>query len=90
MQLDLATAPHDAAVTADDVLLFAESNSRFIVEVSPGHQEEFERSMAGVPIGCVGTVIEGTDFVVKGIDGETVVQTTIDQLKENWQATFRW
>ena len=90
MQLSLTNLPRDASVTTDDVSLFSESNSRFIVEVEPEKQEAFKKGMAGVPIGCIGTVLESGDFVVNGTDGNTIVQTTIDRLKESWQATFRW
>ena len=112
MHLSLTDLPRDADVTTDDVSLFSESNSRFIVEVAPEKQEAFEkcmadvhsvmvglspqvkeafeRGMAGVPIGCIGTVVESADFVVNGIDGSVIVETTIDQLKESWQGTFRW
>ena len=112
MHLSLMDVPRDPDVTADDALLFSESNSRFVVEVAPEKQKAFERCMAGVhsviagvspqvkeafekgiagiPIGCIGTVVEGMDFVVNGIDGNAIVETTIDRLKESWQGTFRW
>ena len=90
MHLSLMDVPRDPDVTADDVLLFAESNSRFIVEVAPEKQETFEKRMAGIPIGCIGTVVDSTDFVVNGTDRSTIVETTIDRLKESWQGTFRW
>ena len=112
MQLSLTSVPRAPDVTADDALLFSESNSRFIAEVAPEKQEAFERCMAGVPpvmtglspqvkeafekgiagvpIGCIGTVVEGVDFVINGTDGSAIVETTIDRLKESWQGTFRW
>ena len=90
MHLSLMDVPRDPDVTAADALLFSESNSRFIVEVAPEKQEAFEKSIAGIPIGCIGTAVEGTDFVVNGTDGSTIVETTIDRLKESWQGTFRW
>ena len=90
MHLSLMNVPRDPDVTTDDVSLFSESNSRFIVEVAPEKQEAFEKCMADVPIGCIGTVVESADFVVSGIDGSTIVETTIDRLKESWQGTFRW
>lgn len=90
MHLSLMDVPHDADVTTDDVSLFSESNSRFVVEVPPEKQEAFEKCMVGIPIGCIGTVVGSTDFVINGTDGSTVVETTIDRLKESWQETFRW
>ena len=90
MALDLANAPRDTAVTADDTLLFSESNSRFIVEIAPDKQEAFEGAMTGTPIGCIGAVVADANFRVKGMGGEPIVETTINQLKESWQSTFRW
>jgi phosphoribosylformylglycinamidine synthase len=89
MELDLANAPRDAEVTSDDVLLFAESNSRFIVEISRAKRTAFEDRMAGVPFGCIGRIVTYPDFIVRGISGETVVSAEIYQLKEAWQSTFR-
>jgi hypothetical protein len=60
------------------------------VEIASDKQEAFEQSTTGVPIGCIGTVIEGTDFVINGMDGQPIIQATIDRLKESWQGTFRW
>ena len=90
MHLSLVNVPCDPDAKTDDVSLFSESNSRFIVEVVPEKQEAFEKCMVGVPIGCIGTVVESADFIVEGTDGSTVVETTIDRLKESWQGTFRW
>lgn len=89
MELDLAGVPRDAEVTTDDVLLFAESNSRFILEVSRENCAAFEGFMEGVPYGCIGRIIERPEFAIRGIGGETVVETKIHQLKEAWQSTFR-
>jgi phosphoribosylformylglycinamidine synthase II len=90
MELEMINTPRDELVAADDILLFSESNSRFIVTVSPDKHGAFEHLMSDVPIGCIGAVIAGVDFVVKGLHGETIVQTSINQLKESWQGTFRW
>ena len=90
MRLSLTNVPCEVDVATDDVLLFSESNSRFVAEVAPEKQEAFEKCMACIPIGCIGTVVESGDFVVDGTDGSAIVETTIDRLKESWQGTFRW
>jgi phosphoribosylformylglycinamidine synthase len=90
MQLDLGHVPRDASITADNILLFAESNSRFVVGISPDKREAFEMAMVGIPFGCIGTIVETTDFVIKGMGGGTIIRTTINRLKESWQSTFRW
>ena len=89
MALELASVPRDAEVTTDDVLLFSESNSRFIVEVSRGNCATFEDCMVGVPFGCIGRIVKHPVFAIKGIFGDRVVRTEIHQLKQVWQNTFR-
>ena len=90
MEIDLANVPCDIKVATDDVLLFAESNSRFIVEVSRGNQTSFEKLMAGVPYGCIGRIgARYGSFTIKGISGKTVVKADSIQLKKAWKSTFR-
>ncbi|MDD5746559.1 MAG: hypothetical protein PHO30_04765, partial [Candidatus Omnitrophica bacterium] len=74
----------------DDVLLFSESNSRFVVEVAPRHQSAFERMLKGTAHACVGRITSTKDFRVTGINGEMVVACGIDGLKEAWQKPLRW
>ncbi len=85
MSLNLAKVPTGEEITNDDFLLFSESNSRFLVEIDPHHQEAFENQMAGVPIGCLGTVTETSDFTINGLTGKRVVEITIGTLKSAWQ-----
>lgn len=69
MQLSLTNVPRDAEVTTDDVLLFSESNSRFIVEVTPEKQEAFEKCMAGVYSEMVGLSPQVRQAFEKGTAG---------------------
>ena len=66
MSLNLNKIPTGDEIAADDYLLFSESNSRFIVEIEPQHQQAYENHMSGVPIGYLGTVIDAPEFVIKG------------------------
>ena len=69
MQLSLVNVPRDADVTTDDVALFSESNSRFIVEVAPEKQEAFEKCMAGVYSEIVGLSPQVRQEFEKGTAG---------------------
>lgn len=89
MHLNLAEVPTTDEI-ADDVLLFSESNSRFLVEVEPQHRETYETCMTDVPIGCLGTVTKESAFVVTGLDGCRIVETSIAVLKSAWQDSLRW
>ena len=85
MSLNLNDIPTGEEITADDYLLFSESNSRFLVEMEPQHQQDYENHMSSVPIGCLGTVIDTSEFVIKGTASHLIVETSIDVLKSAWQ-----
>ncbi|MEZ6185157.1 MAG: AIR synthase-related protein [Planctomycetota bacterium] len=54
LELDLAPAPGSPDLSAW-AWLFAESPSRFLLEVDPGRLDEVQRALAGVPAAQVGT-----------------------------------
>ena len=85
MSLNLDDIPTGDEINADDYLLFSESNSRFVVEIEPQHRDAYENHMAGIPIGCLGTVTDTPEFVINGKAGQTIVKTSIDILKSAWQ-----
>lgn len=85
MELDLEHVSVGEDIPYDDFRLFSESNSRFIVEIEPGDQTAFANQMNGVSIGFLGKTIESTEFIINGIKGNRVVDTTIEKLKSAWQ-----
>jgi len=89
MHLNLAAVPTGDEVASDAVLLFSESNRRFLVEVEPQHRETYETCMTAVPNCCLGTVTKAPAFVVNGLDGCRIVETSIDVLKSWWQAPLQ-
>ena len=90
MKLDMKNVPRTDDVDRNDTILFSESNSRFIVEVSGEDREEFERIMSGTTVAAIGEVVEGENFKVYGLKGDLIVSASIWDLKEAWQKTFRW
>ena len=85
MSLNLDDIPTGDEITADDYLLFSESNSRFIVEIEPQHRDAYKTHMADVPTGCLGTVTDTPEFVINGRSGAPIIKTSIDILKSAWQ-----
>jgi phosphoribosylformylglycinamidine synthase len=81
---DLGRAPAEG-VTRDDELLFAESQSRFVVTVCPGHAAAFEALFEGRPAARVGEVTAEPLLVLCGLDGREVVRAPIEELKRAWQ-----
>ncbi|OHB78429.1 MAG: hypothetical protein A2W31_10195 [Planctomycetes bacterium RBG_16_64_10] len=94
-----------AAAQATTVLLFSESNSRFLCEVHPDAAARFEQVMAGTAHRRIGQVIREAKFQVHAIgtpasrdevrsanqpQGPLVINADLADLKEAWQAPLRW
>lgn len=90
LELDLNKVPADDQIVRDDVLLFSESNSRFIVEVEPIKQPFFEKALKGLPFAQIGLVKDAVTLMIFGRNGSRVVYEKLDSLKESWQKTLRW
>jgi phosphoribosylformylglycinamidine synthase II len=71
----------------DEVLLFSESNTRFVVEVR--NENKFLSSMKGLPISKLGNIRRGRSFKIFDSNKRLLVNTTIDKLKAAWQAPFK-
>ncbi|MDI3502205.1 MAG: phosphoribosylformylglycinamidine synthase subunit PurSL [Archaeoglobi archaeon] len=71
-----------------DHLLFSETQSRFIVTVSPEKKERFEEVMKGTCFAEIG-VVRGDSLVIKH-EGEVAINLHISELEEAWKKTLRW
>ncbi len=87
LEVNLDALPADGA-TRNDKLLYAESAGRFIVTIDPSRQGLFETVMGDVPLACIGKVTEIPRLVIRGLDGETVIDLTVPALKAAWQKPF--
>ncbi|MFA5087747.1 MAG: phosphoribosylformylglycinamidine synthase subunit PurL [Candidatus Omnitrophota bacterium] len=86
----LSKIPFKGGTKRDDIILFSESNSRFIVEVSPDQQKIFEQNLSGVRFAMIGRVEQNSKFVIYGLNGEECVNANIHDLKESWQKPLKW
>jgi phosphoribosylformylglycinamidine synthase II len=84
MNIDLPSVPYEG-IERDDHLLFSESQSRFVVTISPAVKERFEEIMEGNVCAHIGTVSSEETFVVKGLRGNTIIQENVAELKKTWQ-----
>lgn len=87
-EIDLSQVPTSQAIGRNDTLLFSESNSRFIVEVRPEQQEQFEATLAQVPLGRIGRVGSEPFLRIIGRQNQTVVLADLHELKKAWQQTL--
>jgi phosphoribosylformylglycinamidine synthase II len=73
-----------------EVLLFAESPSRFLVEVAPHHAAAFEKSIEDIPSQKIGQTCKEPRLRIAGADGQWLIWAPLDQLKDAWQKPLRW
>ncbi|GIW98148.1 MAG: phosphoribosylformylglycinamidine synthase subunit PurL [Pirellulaceae bacterium] len=82
-----------AACSRDELhptaLLFSESGTRFLVEVDERRREEFERSMADVPLVRVGQVAEHDRLRIHAA-GDVVLDMRWEELMRAWHAPLDW
>jgi len=87
MELHLQKVPR-RNVNRNDFLLFSESNSRFLVEVSRDAREEFEALMKGKVYAEIGRVTKTSRLCIYGIDSKVVVDASLSDLSAVWKRTF--
>lgn len=73
----------------DEVALYSESPSRFVVTIDPAKKEAFEKTMVGNAFKKIGCVTEEKRFVVLGFDGSKVVDVALLDLEESYKKTLR-
>jgi len=83
--IDLETLPRGDQVHRADVALFSESLGRFVVEVTPQSQDDFESIFDGLPVGRVGQVAKEPVLQIHGFDGEEVMRLEISALRRAWK-----
>jgi phosphoribosylformylglycinamidine (FGAM) synthase-like enzyme len=84
MDIDLSLIPSEG-IERDDYLLFSESQSRFVVTLSPEKREAFEKIMEGNILAEAGSVTSDTTFRILGTKGIEIIRKDIDDLKKAWQ-----
>jgi phosphoribosylformylglycinamidine synthase len=89
--IDVSNAPRklEAIQDASAVLLFSESNTRFLCEVSAHAAADFEHALLRVPHACIGKVID-TAVLEITYYGTPLVSSDLAVLKAAWQAPLDW
>jgi len=90
LALDLGKVPTDGRCDRSDLVLFSESNSRFLVELANDGASEFEKLMAEVPCECIGRVTGAGRLVIRGVEGGTVIDEDIEELRSAWKRPLAW
>lgn len=76
-----------ASELSNEVILFSESNTRFIVEVD--NEKKFLKSMKGLPVQKLGNLKKESAFRIYGTGNKIIINTRIEKLKSAWQAPLK-
>ena len=92
VSLDLQPLAKSSGLTDDSVLLFSESNSRFVLEVPAASQASVESlcRSANVPVVKLGEVTVGNRVQIRGAAGTVVIDSGLDELKHSWKQPLAW
>jgi phosphoribosylformylglycinamidine synthase II len=84
IELDLQKVPYDG-LKRDDFILFSESNTRFLVEVSEKKKAGFESCMKDTCIAEVGKVTDSPMLRIRGLKKEIVLDLPLSSLIVSWK-----
>jgi phosphoribosylformylglycinamidine synthase len=74
----------------DEVRLFSESTTRFLIEAKPEHTAALAQCFGVLPFVRVGTTVARPRLRVAGSNGEWLIWVKLSELKEAWQKPLRW
>lgn len=87
LELDLGKVP-GKSLERSDFVLFSESNSRFLVEVSEKDRQEFEALMKGKICAKIGKVTKDEKLLIHGLNQKIVVDASLAKLRRSWKKTL--
>jgi phosphoribosylformylglycinamidine synthase len=90
MTVNLKNVPLAESIERDDYILFSESNTRFLVEITPKDKQEFEKALSGADFSEIGRVMKAKKLEVYSRNGKIILLAPINELKEAWQKPLRW
>ena len=87
VEMDLVDVPARNS-NRNDFILFSESNSRFLLEVSQKARKDFEALMKGTVFSQIGRVTKSATLCVRGLSGKTVIDASLGDLFKSWKGTL--
>ncbi|MDR0318445.1 MAG: phosphoribosylformylglycinamidine synthase, partial [Nitrososphaerota archaeon] len=86
MTLDLKAVPAKE-ITRNDSILFSESNSRFLIEVSPRDRYDFEALMKN-SCTLIGEVTDTKKLQIHGLNSKLTIDADLSELRAAWKKTL--
>lgn len=88
LELDLQKVPRTKELSRNDHVLFSESNSRFLVEVTEKRRENFEALMKDAVCAEVGRIQKDGYLSVNGLNGEEAIHADLQELRRRWKGAL--
>lgn len=88
--VDVRAMTRQASAANDVVLLFSESNTRFVLEVRRDRAGALRQTFGDLPLVELGTVTESETLQMTGAKGRVVIDAKIGDLKSAWQRPLAW
>ena len=89
MEIDLKKVPYSGS-NRNDLLLFSETQSRFVVTLDPSKKKAFEELLSDSIYGEIGIVLDHEIFRIIGLGGKKIIEANIYDLKEAWQKPLKF
>ncbi len=81
--------PYQGGRHQENIILFSESNSRFLVEVQPRYEKAFHQTLKGITHAKIARVEETPEMIVYGLKDQVIINANIFDLKNIWQTPLR-
>lgn len=83
-EIDLSSMVLGNSKMSDDSILFSESNTRFLCEVSRQNRKPFERMFNGLPIAQIGQTLPTSVLKIFGQNKKKIIDVPVSKLKKTW------
>jgi len=90
LSLTLDSLASASGIDRDEVLLFSESNTRFLVEVAPENISAFSTGFDSTLTAHLGEVTADRSVCIAGARGNTILKEDIDALRTAWKEPLAW
>jgi phosphoribosylformylglycinamidine synthase subunit PurSL len=90
--VDLTGVPIDPNVNDDASVLFAESASRYLLEIDSAHFDALARLLKqlNIPFGVIGKVTETANLKIRSLKSTPLMDEPVAGLKKSWQSPLDW
>ncbi|MDA1016243.1 MAG: phosphoribosylformylglycinamidine synthase subunit PurL [Planctomycetota bacterium] len=89
-EIDLAPLSAASGIDESAVLMFSESNTRFLFEVASSHADQFEAEFADLPCTKIGVTVGSQQITIRSCDSTAGIKTPTTDLKRAWKSALNW